>query len=246
MREHTRRLPGIQPAAPGDWLRVDDAYGAQMALREELLTTRSGDVLATCEGSETAQEELLELVLDELAALGFCRNGDVITCPDGREVRLEAPLPTLGRLVQEDFCILQKRGAEHVLTAAVLCFPASWSLAEKIGRPLVAIHDPVAPYDEAIAARVQRLFDAIRPGQVLWRANALFYHDAALHQPRRAAAPDRERAPFAPYIRSERQCLRRLPKTGAVVFSIHTVVVRREALEPHVAASLKTAGLDHA
>jgi hypothetical protein len=56
---------------------------------------------------------------------------------------------------------MERRGDEHVLTAAVLCFPASWHLADKIGRPLTTIHVPVKVYDETLARRVQRLFDGV-------------------------------------------------------------------------------------
>jgi len=31
-----------------------------------------------------------------------------------------------------------------------------------------------------------------------------------------------------PFLRSERQCILRLPETEAVVFTIHTTVVRRD------------------
>lgn len=93
-------------------------------------------------------------------------------------------------------------------------------------RPLIAIHDPVASYDTDIAKRVQRLFDGIKPGRPLWRFNALWYRDAELYQPRGLGDPrsavDQGRAPF---LRSERQTLLRLPETGAVVFTIHTYVL---------------------
>jgi hypothetical protein len=139
----------------------------------------------------------------------------------------DAPLLTLGRLVQEDLCLLEARGAEHVLTGAVLCFPASWTLSQKIGRPLAGIHVPVAGYAGDLARRVQRLFDAIRPEQPLMRFNALLYADPTLHQPRREEEV-RTRPPASEkvFLRSERQCLLRLPVTGAVLFSIHTFVVR--------------------
>ena len=39
------KLPGMGPCAPQDWLRVDDAYKAQMAYREKLLAERSEAVL---------------------------------------------------------------------------------------------------------------------------------------------------------------------------------------------------------
>lgn len=138
-----------------------------------------------------------------------------------------APLVTLSRLIQEDICILEKRGGEHVLTAALLCFPASWTLAEKIGKPLTRIHDPVPEYAAQIAVRVQRMFDGVRVGLPMWRANLLGYDDPALYQPQTEGAPRPVGNEVSVYERSERQTVLRLPKTGAVVFAIHTAVVKR-------------------
>ncbi|PRX35050.1 Protein of unknown function [Meinhardsimonia xiamenensis] len=224
------RLPGIQPVAAGDWLRVDEAFAAQMRLRDQLIATRPREVIAELPGATPAVRETLERVLEALSALAGYRIGSgEVRRPDGRRVVLESarPLATLGRLCQEDFCILEKRGREHVLVAAVLCFPASWRLDEKLGRPLTAIHAPVAPYTDELARRVQRLFDGLRPERPLWRANLLEYDDPALFQPRSEHAPRRQASPRPAYLRSERQCLVKLPRTGAVVFSIHTHVIRR-------------------
>ena len=161
----------------------------------------------------------------------FDVNAQTVTRPDGMEIAIDAddPLFTLGHLVAEDLCILQKSGDAHVLTAALLCFPASWTLAEKIGKPLVAVHAPVASYDTMIASRVQRLFDGVRVGRPIWRANLLTYEDPTLYQPRRENAPrDRESAVVA-YERSEKQVIWRLPRTDAVVFTIHTTVAPMSA-----------------
>ena len=62
------------------------------------------------------------------------------------------PLLTLGRLVQEDLCLMEPQGDEYDLTGAILCFPASWTLAQKIGRPMTGIHHPVEIYDDDLAA----------------------------------------------------------------------------------------------
>ena len=130
--------------------------------------------------------------------------------------------------MQEDLCILQKCGDEHVLTGAVLCFPASWTLSEKFMRPLIGIHDPVAEYDARLATRVQRLFDGVQVGRPLWRFNALWYSDPALHQPRSSSARrEAHSAEEGAYLRSERQCILRLPRTNAVIFSIHSFVLKR-------------------
>ena len=224
------RLPSVRPVR-GPWLFCDTAYGAQMALRRDLLATRSGQVHAQRPEGLAAARACLDLCLDALPP-GFAREGDCVTCPDGVTVALDqdAPLASLGRMLQQDVCILEKQGDEHVLTGAVLCFPASWTLAQKIGRPLLRIHAPVADYDAGIAARVQRLFDGVQPGRPVWRANALRYDDPALFQPRTEDDPRPVGRPDAPYLRSERQTILRVPMPpgapGAVAFVIQTTVVR--------------------
>ena len=222
-------MPGISPLDQGDWLRVDETYAAQLAEKARIVEKDRDLVLALSENARPAAEELLETVVTALIAKeGFTLQGDALLCPDERLVELDRsdPMLTLSRLTQEDFCILQKQGLEHVLTGASLCFPASWLLAEKFMRPLINIHEPVASYDENIARRVQRLFDGVRVEQPLWRFNALWYADPALHQPRSAHERRDERfAETAKFMRSELQTIRRLPSTGAVIFGIHTYVL---------------------
>lgn len=243
MDPRTKRLPGVLPVEGDDWLRVDDAFAAQMALRDRLIAGRLGAVHAVLPEAGAAVAELYAAVLARLGVTPGYRVGAVsVVRPDGVEVPLDAgaPLVTLGRLVQEDLCLMQADGAEYRLTGAILCFPASWTLSQKIGRPLVGIHDGVAPYSEDIARRVQRMFEAIRPEQPLWRMNYLTYDDYVLHQPRREG----ERRPQPQshvFVRSERQCLLRLPVSRAVVFTIHTYVVEAETLSVGELAALREA-----
>ncbi len=227
-----RPLPGIAPLNLEDWLIVDDAYAAQMSLRCSLLSEIPDLVSALSEGALPAAQEVLDLALHQLSGRSdFEVTIKEVRCPDGRVVAIDRgqPLRTLGQIIQEDICLMEKVGDEHVLTGAVLCFPASWTLAEKFMRPLIGIHIPVAEYDDNIAKRVQRLFDGVRAGRPLWRKNALWYDDPSLFTPRREDAPrDLVPAQNGAYLRSEKQCILRLPKTDAVVFSIHTFMVRRE------------------
>jgi dimethylamine monooxygenase subunit A len=245
MDPRTARLPGVIPADPQDWLRLDEAFAPQMAERDRLLAEQGERVAAMLPQAREAAEELLERVLSVLIdSPGYQVAAGQVVRPDGVRVQLDraAPMPTLCRLVQEDLCLMQKAGGEHVLTAAALCFPASWTLAEKLGRPLLAIHAPVPPYSDDVARRVQRLFDGVREGQPLQRMNALVYDDATLFQPR-LEGQRRPRPVDRLYLRSERQCLTRLAGSGAVVFSIHTYVVRLDDLEPAARAGLDVAGL---
>jgi hypothetical protein len=130
----------------------------------------------------------------------------------------------LSQLIQEDLVIHQPMGQVHGMTAALLCFPASWTLSQKIGKPLVGIHAPVPEYDTRLAKRVQRLFDGVQVDHPIWRANLLRYDDPTLFQPRTEGNPRPVGTDQSRYERSERQTLFRLPQSRAVVFAIHTVV----------------------
>lgn len=246
MDPRTRRLPGLNPVLPGQWLLVDEVYAAQMAYRARLLAEQRAAVHQLSEPARPAAEELLQRVLAELRLKpDFTVNAGTVYCPDGREVAIDRdnPLITCGHLVQEDFNIVQQRdgepGGEHVLTGSVLCFPASWVLAEKFMQPLSHIHGPIAAYTPDIAKRVQRLFNLIKVDQPLWRANFLIYSDPDLFQPRwtyrrRVVDPDGPK-----WMRVERQSLLKLPDTGAVVFSIHSYVVPMGNLSVEQRAALK-------
>ena len=230
------RMPGMRPVE-GDWLIVDEAYAAQMAHKARLIERNRSQVLALDPAAEPAAHEALEVVLGALPG-GFERQGDAVRCPDGRVVipARDHPLETLGALIQEDVVLLQKRDGAFVLTGAVLCFPAAWTLAEKFMQPLDAIHRPVPSY-APVAVRVERMFDRVRAGQPLWRANALMYHDAELHQPHSETAPRIPPKGTPRYLRAERQTILRLPRTDALAFLVHTYVVPFDRLTPAQQAS---------
>lgn len=228
MEEKMRRLPGLQPIAQGEWLQVDEAYADQMAYREFLLDQGRNDVFRQMESAAPAARELLERILEELKAKqGFSVEEGEVSCPDGRRVKLdeEHPLISAARLTQEDLVLMERQGDEHVMTAAVLCFPASWSLEQKFGGGLMGIHVPVEAYTEDIGRRVQRLFDFIKVDLPMWRANFLVYSDPELHQPRREENRRSVQKDGKLWVRVERQSLVKLPISEAVVFSIHTYVV---------------------
>ncbi|WP_375265086.1 DUF3445 domain-containing protein [Planktotalea sp.] len=224
-----RALPGVQPLDMRDWLRVDDAYAEQMGERIRLMAHKPDAVRATTAGSHAAVCETLDLIIEAVQELaGFQRDGDQMRCPDGRCVDLSGdPLLVMGEIIQEDICILEKPkdGSEHFLSAALLCFPAHWTLSEKIGKPMGRIHKPVEEYDENIRRRVQRLFDGVQVDRPLWRFNRA-HAGASLFQPRlEKDYGTTDMTVSRDFLRSERQCLVRLPKTRAVVFSIHTYVI---------------------
>jgi hypothetical protein len=126
----------------------------------------------------------------------------------------------------------------------VLCFPVHWRLRDKLGRPLDVIHAPVPGFAERLAGPVERFFAAIQPPRPVWRVNWSLVGTDALYLPPEAGG--RARAVSATlageqlWLRVERQTLRRLPESGAVVFGIRTYVERLSAATatPAVAQAL--------
>ena len=115
----------------------------------------------------------------------------------------------------DDLCLLAP-GPGWPLVAGAVLFPSHWHLADKIGRPLAQVHDRVPGYP---ADQVDRFLDRLRPGQVVWRRNLLLHRDGELHAP---VARTDEVPVDRWWLRSERQTLRLLPRTGGVLFTIHT------------------------
>lgn len=235
------RLPGLQPVQPGEWLQRDDAFDTQMAYRDQLLMERPHDVMASSSMPDPAEHDMLQAVIAAVEAdKAYKRNGDSIVRPDGVTVLLHAqtPLMTAARLAQEDMLILQPGPDGYVLRSGVLCFPASWTLSQKVGRGMMGIHKPVSRYNAAMGKRVDRVFAMLQPDQAVWRANILCYNDPELYQPRL----EHERRPFDRdkpiWVRVERQTLRRLGTTSAIVFTVHTWLVPIERLTPEQAATL--------
>ena len=154
------------------------------------------------------------------------------------------PLDLAGRLVPDDLCLVQA-DAEGVprLVAASLCFPSRWRLGEKLGHPLAQIHGPVPDYDTALAAPVDRFFGALADGRIVERWNWTIHDRPDLFQPQ---SPRKHQVPperFADglFLRNERQTLRRLPRSRAILFGIDTRVTPLGALPPADARNLAQA-----
>ncbi len=237
------RLPGILPVEDDTWItQTTETYAAQMAERDRLIAALAPVHALLPEAQEAAAELYAKTLAKLRQTPGFSITPSHATRPDGQTITLapDAPLLTLGRLVQEDICLLTPGPhGEHLLTGAILCFPASWTLAEKLTKPMSAIHTPVPSYDANVTKRVQRLLDAIRPDQPLWRMNHNLYASPNLFHPRTEAAPRIDAEPQ--YLRAERQCLGRLPQSGAVFFTIHTYLMRLADITLDARQSLQAA-----
>ena len=172
-----RLTMGLHALEPGAWLEPGADTAQQMAERRRLLAEHPAEVVAALPESVPAQQELFALVLAHLAEHFPDRwqraGGALVDRLSGECFPSDAaaPLATLGRMVQEDFCLMQASPQGYRLTAAVLCFPAHWRLADKLGRPLDAIHEPVPGFEARLARPVDRFFASLRTERPVWRVN---------------------------------------------------------------------------
>jgi hypothetical protein len=114
-------------------------------------------------------------------------------------------------------------GTHYLLAAAVVCFPNRWKLADKVGRPLLAVHEPVPDYAETLSDQVDFFLHRLRPMRCFQRSNWGLASSEELHLPAPIAPVDPEHTrDFC--VRREDQSFVKLPNSSAVIFTIRTTV----------------------
>lgn len=215
---------GLRPIPVEAWLEGGEADPA--GRKDPLRNTTTAAVWAATDQSRSGQAEVLDLVA---AALG--RPIDPGALP---------PLYAAARSVADDLCLMERRDGVWRLTALSLSAGSFFTASEVIGRSLSELHRPVTGFQTQLLARVTRIFDGLREGLVLERRNWSVVSSPDLHAPdpgpMRAAIPDIDPARAAEqlFVRCERQTLRRLPRTGAALFTIRvwTDPLSRIAADP--------------
>jgi hypothetical protein len=225
---------GLAPIDLADWIEQDELLVEQLALKETILAQERAAAFAALAGSEAGQAEVLQLLAVHLSARYpevYRREGEALRIlPADRRIALEgAPtLLTASRLVQEDLLLMRRDDEGWRLVAGSLCFPSTWVLAEKIGRPMDAIHAPVSGYAGKMAGMVARIFDNLKAEQPVERFNWSIYGDARLRHAQSKQDPLQRFPPgqsvSQAHIRVERQTLRRLPLSGDILFTVRVHV----------------------
>jgi hypothetical protein len=227
---------GTRPLDDAHWLVVDDGFNDELAQKAELLARRHDEVFGALPESHEASTETLEVV----QAWMKTHHPDAHPRPPvGPDLH---PLDHAGRLVQEDLCLMfTAPDGSSVLGAGSVCFPSHWRLADKLGLPAAQIHAPVPHYETELRDRVDRFLGRLRPGRGVVRRNLSVHNHPNLFAPEPHESPSSfTDDPAEVWLRSERQTLRRLPRSGAVLFTIKTQQCRLAELtaRPDIAVAL--------
>jgi hypothetical protein len=232
---------GLKPLDLADWIEIDDTYDEQMREKRRLFATVSDDVLVEEPDTVEAQREVLALIREHVCATfperfrQTCKGIAIAGHPALDNARLQSlsPLHAASLLVQEDLILMRRGDDGWRLVAGSLCFPSSWILREKFGRALQDIHTPVPNFGRGTrnADLIQRMFDNLKVEQPVQRLNWSLQARHELYYPlsdiqRNARANQRPSkfddlaAVARGFVRVERQTLRKLPRSGDILFTI--------------------------
>ncbi|MEE4383207.1 MAG: heme-dependent oxidative N-demethylase subunit alpha family protein [Pseudomonadales bacterium] len=230
---------GLAPIPEADWLPEPPDRDARLAARRTVLSAHPEQAHACPDAARPAAEEALALVAAHRG----------VDAPEAA-----SPLLAAGTLVVDDLCLLEP-GASGRLRAGLVTAPSGWRLDRRLGRDLRGLHGPVEDLEARLGARMRTFLERLAPGRIFERGNWFLYDDDRPWRPDDDALGRVPRvldeAPAVAdhlWLRMERQTLRRLPRTGWLLFTIrpHFLPVHALATEPAAAADLATVieGLD--
>ncbi|ODV81030.1 uncharacterized protein CANTADRAFT_46596 [Suhomyces tanzawaensis NRRL Y-17324] len=165
----------------------------------------------------------------------------------------EHPLLYVSKVAKEDFYVAQKNpeDGKHYLVAAAVPFPGGlFGIDEKLGKNLDVIHADVPYYKEKLQKSMERWFDRMKASDPVERASWYVTWDHKLktnnvyqlpqHNPN-SEADLKSTDPREFNVRVERQTLRRLPKSKAIIFTNHPIFYSIEEMkdEPMVPSLLR-------
>ena len=168
----------------------------------------------------------------------------------------EDPMQLSARLVQDDLAIMfEKEDGQYYLLAGAILLAGFWRLEDKWAMPLSEIHTSgdVPQFKQKLEKGMMNFFRRVKPSDPVLRNNYFLQVDDDLAWSASIGSEDNEEVGWFTaeknkaiqhhYFRSERQSLRRLPRSGGVVFTIRTYFhpITEIADEPYVPGRLASA-----
>ena len=138
------------------------------------------------------------------------------------------PLDLAAKLVQEDLIVMlppNRKQKGWWLAAGSVAFPSRWNLKDKFRKTMDAIHAPVPLYKDQLEAPTNNFFDQMPCGDIFARRNWSLHDKSSLRQDNTKpigvkTSINSKNAGECLWLRVERQTLRKLKGTGAILFTI--------------------------
>ena len=237
-------------------------YQTEISLKDQLLAEMHSYYFSGGSPTMTAQWDVVELVAGSLArdypqhfqlrredATWHWHNaltgtGSSFQFGDPATLPCE-PLDWIGRQVQEDLVLLSA-DPSATFVGGHLCFANGWAISDRLGKSFIDIHQRTPQTTMPSVEAGARFLQSLKPGRVYWRMSWNFKLSDQMdmttkHKPaykadfaRRAPLLTPDDVGDAVFIRIERQTFTRLPRSGGLLFGIHTYnsSVAEEAKDP--------------
>lgn len=233
---------GLKPMLLETWLETGPDHVTFMKAKRARLEGLPPLFYGAVPSSRPAQSELLALAIEHLLK----DHGESFTLEQGRlhdridgsvhKLSSNEPLEILGRVLEEDFILIESVDGADIISAASNAYTTSGRIVSSVGRSMRFAHEFVPGLNEQLGARIDRVLANVQTTAPVVRfnwvltsiADRLFpegSHDANVEASERLAAileADYRLVPDRLWIRVERQTFVRLPETGALAFGIHT------------------------
>ena len=225
LARYAAMLPGGEPLLE-ETLELLRAWPATRAVASHTLSPSEGE-RAGVRGIST----ILRAAKDQ---------GDASRGPSQVDGTSFARCVELGRRLEPDFLLLKPDAAGIFrLLAGCVCFPSSWSLEEKMGRPLEEIHGVVPGLNTQLSRPISGFLGKMAPGVSWLRANWGLSRSAELNQHPARKRPRLDAGVRADevWLRVEWQSLVALPANQGVLFGIRIEVFPLAQVKEDLAAA---------
>ncbi|KAI8662432.1 hypothetical protein LRP88_06643 [Fusarium phalaenopsidis] len=236
---------GLRTVSAEEWIELDSDFPKYHADKKARIEERGEKCVATHPDAYPAAIELLQELTEYLPARYptlFERTPVGIKNKwSGEDFNIverplaEDPMAICARLVQDDLALMIERpDGQYYLMAGAVLLAGFWRLSDKYGMSLSDIHysGDVPHFKEKLETGMCKFFKRLKCESVYCRNNYFLQVDDSLAWSWSIGSEDdpvvswstaqKDKAIEHHMFRSERQSLRRLPKTGAIVFTIRT------------------------
>lgn len=260
---------GLRTMQWDDWIELDNQFPRFHADKSRRIAEREEKCCKTAPEAYAGAVELLEELADYLPQRYptlYTRTRDSITnlwndeTISLRQPLEKDPITLCALLIQDDLAIMfEKEDGQYYLLSGSILLAGFWRLIDKFGMPLSEIHTSadVPGFKPKLEKGMMNFFRRIQPSQPVLRNNYFIQVDDDLawspsigpedsdaqSQAHGWTTAEKDKAIEHHFLRTERQSLRRLPKSGGVVFTIRTYFhpITEVAMEKGVPGRLASA-----
>lgn len=260
---------GLRSINPIEWIELDNNFPRFHADKAVRLRERSDKCVKTHPDAFPAAIELLEELSNYLPArypslykrtatgIDNLWSGESFNIEE-RPLR-EDPMAICARLVQDDLALMfEQPDGQYRLLAGAILLAGFWRLSDKFGMTLSSIHTSgeVPHFREKLESGMMKFFQRLKSETFYARNNYFIQVDDCLPWSPSIGNEDdpvvswgtaeKNKVINHHWFRSERQTLRRLPKTGAICFTIrtyfHTVtdIVKEDYVPGRLASAVRS------